>query len=232
VAALMARRADVVVAVSEACAKPLRASGVEPRIVNPAVPDPGERPHRGADGRIVVGTLGTVARHKGSDLFVEAARRLRDHEGIEFRIAGGANAGPERGWAEALLEQARGLGVVHRAWVDPYEELAEWDVLVAPSRTDAFPLTVLEAMAMGLPVVGARVGGIPEQLGHDAGLLFEPDDVNGLVDAVRRLADSQSLRSSLGAAAHRRRERLFTLERQAEQLESAYLATLASARAA
>jgi glycosyltransferase involved in cell wall biosynthesis len=176
--------------------------------------------------------LGTVARHKGSDLFVEAARRLRDRDDIEFRIAGGPNAGPERPWAEALLDSARALGVAHRPWVDPYDELAEWDVLVAPSRTDAFPLTVLEAMAMGLPVVGARVGGIPEQLGHDAGLLVESDDVDGLVDAVRRLAGSPALRSSLGAAACRRRERLFTLERQAEQLEDAYLATLAAGRAA
>jgi glycosyltransferase involved in cell wall biosynthesis len=220
-----------VVAVSEAAAAPLRARGVDPRIVHPAVPEPGDRQHRDHTGPIVVGTLGTVSSHKGSDLFVEVARRLRD-TGIEFRIAGGPIAGPERGWAERLLASARADGVVHRAWVEPYEELAEWDVLLAPSRTDAFPLAVLEAMALGVAVVGTRVGGIPEQLGQEAGLLVEPGDVDGLVAAIRRLADSPSLRRSLGAAARRRRERLFTLELQAEQLEAAYLATMAAGRAA
>jgi glycosyltransferase involved in cell wall biosynthesis len=121
---------------------------------------------------------------------------------------------------------------VHRPWVDPYEELADWDVLLAPSRTEAFGLAVQEAMAMGVPVVASRVGGIPEQVDEESGILVEPDDVEGFAEAVRRLAADAGLRASLGEAGRHRRERLFTLERQAEQLDAVYRSTLAAARPA
>jgi glycosyltransferase involved in cell wall biosynthesis len=230
-AARLARRVDSVVAVSEAVARPLRARGVEPQIVYSAVPDPPEAAPRAARTGLVVGTLGTVSRHKGSDVFVAVAQRLSE-AGIEFRLAGAPIAGPERAWAEALLASAAADGVVHRPWVDPYEELADWDVLLAPSRTEAFGLAVQEAMAMGVPVVASRVGGIPEQVDEESGILVEPDDVEGFAEAVRRLAADAGLRASLGEAGRHRRERLFTLERQAEQLDAVYRSTLAAARPA
>jgi len=232
-AALLARRADTVVCVSEAAAAPLRARGLEPRIVHPAVAGPklGARPR--SDGRIVVGTLGTVSLHKGSELFVALAERARERSGaLEFRMAGNPIAGPQRPWAEALVASAAERGVDYRPWVEPYEELAEWDIFVMPSRTDAFPLAVLEAMAMGLPVVATRVGGIPEQLGDDAGVLVEPDDVEALATEVLRLAGAPELRAQLGEAARLRHQRMFTLERQAERLDSVYRSTLAAARSA
>jgi glycosyltransferase involved in cell wall biosynthesis len=77
-------------------------------------------------------------------------------------------------------------------------------------------------MAMGLPVVGSRVGGIPEELGHDSGLLVESEDVDGIAAAVMRLAAAPEMRDALGAAGRRRVERLFTLEQQAEGLDRAY----------
>ena len=230
-AARLARRVDTVVAVSEAAATPLRARGIDPRIVYSGVPDPPAVARREGRTPLVVGMLGTVSRHKGSAVFAAVARRLRDLD-VEFRMAGAPIAGPERAWAEALLASATADGIVHRPWVDPYEELADWDVLLSPSRTEAFGLAVQEAMAMGVPVIASRVGGIPEQLDEESGILVEPDDVDGFANAVRRLAADPDLRGALGEAGRRRRERLFTLERQAEQLEAAYLATLESARGA
>lgn len=230
-AARLARRLDSVVAVSEAAARPLRERGIEPRIVYPAVADPPAGIRREAPTGLVVGMLGTVSRHKGSDLFVAVARRVADL-GIEFRMAGSPIAGPERPWAEALLASAAADGMVHRSWVDPYEELADWDVLLSPSRTEGFGLAVQEAMAMGVPVVASRVGGIPEQLDEGSGILVESEDVEGFANALRRLVAEPGLRASLGEAGRRRRERLFTLERQAEQLDAVYGSTLAAARAA
>lgn len=226
-AALLARRADVLVAVSEAVASGFRARGLETRVVHNGVDLPGGVPQPGGNGRLVIGTLGTVCRRKGSDLFLAASRVVRSRLGeVEFRIVGDLVVGGERTWAQGVLEDARRDGILHRSGVEPYAELAEWDVFVLPSRMDPCPLAVLEAMASGLPVVASRVGGIPEEVGDDGGLLVEAEDVDGLAAAVLRLAGEPALRASLGAAGRRRVERLFTLERQAEGIDAAYRAAL------
>lgn len=231
VAGRMARQADVVVAVSEAVAAPLRRRGVETTVVNNGVV-PSARPHEAREtGALVVGTLGTVCRRKGSDIFLAATRLVRrQRQDVRFRIVGEAVVGGERAWAERLLEEAASEGVEHRVGVDPFAELSEWDVFVLPSRMDPFPLAVLEAMAIGLPVVASRVGGIPEEVGEEAALLVECEDVDGTAAAIVRLVDSPQLRSRLGSAARSRVVDRFTLERQAEGLAHAYQAAIGSGR--
>jgi glycosyltransferase involved in cell wall biosynthesis len=221
-AGLLTRRADVVVSVSEAAAAVLREHGIESTVVYEAVPDPGRRerePHEG----LVVGTLGTVSKRKGSDLFLAAAQGIRGRRnGIEFRMIGDLVVGGERAWAQAISDEAARSEIVRRSGVDPFVELAGWDIFVLPSRMDPCPLAVLEAMAMGLPVVGTRVGGIPEQLGSDAGVLVDSEDVGGLIDAVLDLAGSEERRGTLGEAARRRVGELFSVERQASALDQVY----------
>jgi glycosyltransferase involved in cell wall biosynthesis len=227
VAARLARQADVVVAVSDAVATPLRGHGVQATVVNNGVAPPSRPREPREGGTLVVGTLGTVCRRKGSDVFLAATRLVRrQRHDLEFRIVGEAVVGGERPWADRLLEAAISEGVVHRVDVDPYAELSEWDVFVLPSRMDPFPLAVLEAMAMGLPVVASRVGGIPEEVGAEAALLVEPGDVDGTAAAIVRLVDSPQLRRQLGAAARGRVAAQFTLDRQAEGLGRAYQAAI------
>jgi glycosyltransferase involved in cell wall biosynthesis len=141
-------------------------------------------------------------------------------------MVGDLVVGGERPWAQHVLDDAQRDGILHRSGVEPYAELAEWDVFVLPSRMDPCPLAVLEAMASGLPVVASRVGGIPEEVGDDGGLLVESEDVDGIAAAVLRLAGEPDLRAVLGAAGRRRVERLFTLERQAEGIDAAYRAAI------
>jgi glycosyltransferase involved in cell wall biosynthesis len=227
-AALLVRRADVVVSVSAAASRALRRYGIESIVVYPAVPEPGPLPTPPAADPLVVGTLGTVSRRKGSDLFVAAARRVQERRnGIEFRIAGEPVAGGERAWAEEVLAGAARSGVGHAGRVEPFAELPKWHIFVLPSRMDPCPLALLEAMAVGLPVVATRVGGIPEQVGPGAGVLVTSEDVDGLADAVLRLADSPELRAALGAAARERARRLFTPETQADGLDRVYRRALA-----
>ena len=229
-AALLARRTDAVISVSEAAAQALRERRIDSTVVYEAVPDPGPRERIRRDGGLVVGTLGTVSKRKGSDLFLAAAQRVREQRnGIEFRMVGDLVVGGERPWAQGIADAARRSDIGLRAGVDAFAELAEWDIFVLPSRMDPCPLAVLEAMAMGLPVVGTRVGGIPEQLGTDAGVLVPSEDVEGLTRAVLRLAGSEDLRASLGAAARRRVGELFSVERQAEALDRVYRRVLAAA---
>ena len=95
-------------------------------------------------------------------------------------MAGRPVVGGERPWAEATCwPPRRAAGIRHSAWVEPFAELPRWDVFVLPSRMDPCPLALLEAMAVGLPVVATSVGGIPEQVGTAAGLLVAPEDAEG-----------------------------------------------------
>jgi glycosyltransferase involved in cell wall biosynthesis len=105
--------------------------------------------------------------------------------------------------------------------------LKRWDVFVLPSRSDAFPLASLEAMAAGVPIVASRVGGIPEQITHlEHGVLVPPGDVEALAEWIVRLYDDRALRAELAAAASRRVREEFTVANQAAQLHRAYLLAL------
>ena len=87
------------------------------------------------------------------------------------------------------------------------------DVLILPSRAETYGMVVAEALARGLPVVAAEVGGVPEALGHGAdgtrpGLLVPPGDPVALRDAIRSWLEDAGLRRRLRAAARERRASL------------------------
>lgn len=85
------------------------------------------------------------------------------------------------------------------------------DLFVAPSRYESFGLIYVEAMAWGRPVIGCRVGGVPEVIADgETGFLLPPDDAGALVTAVLNLAGDEALRTRLGAAARARVERLYS----------------------
>jgi glycosyltransferase involved in cell wall biosynthesis len=105
--------------------------------------------------------------------------------------------------------------------------LPEWNVFVCSSRSEAFPLATLEAMAMGIPVVATTVGGLPEQIEHlESGVLVRPDDPEAIATWLARLYDDADLRRRLGQAGAERVRTEFTLERQAVGLHRAYLTAL------
>jgi glycosyltransferase involved in cell wall biosynthesis len=97
--------------------------------------------------------------------------------------------------------RARFLGSVN----DVYERIYAADVLVLASRAEAFPLSVLEAMALGTCVVASDVDGIAEQVVHDeSGLLFASEDAEGLAQCLRQMADDPVRRKTLARAARSR----------------------------
>lgn len=77
------------------------------------------------------------------------------------------------------------------------EKLRSSDVFVLPSRYEGLPLTILEAMATGLPIIATNVGGVPDIV-KDNGVLFKDNDLNGLVAAMLKLAQDIKLREEMG----------------------------------
>ena len=122
--------------------------------------------------------------------------------------------GPDR---PELASEARRLGlesVVQLAGErnDVPELLAASDIFVLSSRSEGLPLSILEAMAAGLPVVATTVGGVPELvLEGETGLLVPPGDPQALAGAIERLLDDSTLRGRLGAAGRIRVEERFDL---------------------
>jgi glycosyltransferase involved in cell wall biosynthesis len=152
----------------------------------------------------------SVTRLKDPKDTVTFARALRRLEPGSFRaaIVGG---GPERPQVEAELGDA---GELLGERDDVPELLASADVFALSSRSEGLPLSILEAMAAGLPVVATAVGGIPELVvDGETGLLVPPGDAQALADALRRLLGDPSLRRRFGDAARERAERDFSVER-------------------
>jgi glycosyltransferase involved in cell wall biosynthesis len=101
--------------------------------------------------------------------------------------------------------------------------LSAADFFVLPSDTEGLPLSVLEAMAHGLPVVASRVGGIPELISdEDQGLLVPPQDPLALAAAIRRLAGDRGLRQKLGTAGRARATNEFSLSTTVRNYEQLY----------
>jgi glycosyltransferase involved in cell wall biosynthesis len=229
------RRLDAHVAVGEASARRVedfyalgRGSVVSVPNCVPDVSLP-ERVPRAPGAPLVVGSLGRLDAVKGYDLLLRALARL---PGVDAVIVGEGAARPE------LERLARELGVADRVtlpgWADrPSAALPGFDVFCLPSRSEGFPLSIVEAMLARLPVVGTRVGSVAELVADGrTGLLAERDDVDGLVAALARLRDDGPLRERLGAAGRERALASYTVEHMARAYERLWEQVATAPRAA
>ena len=105
------------------------------------------------------------------------------------------------------------------------------DMYVLASYTEGMPLSILEAMAAGLPVVATAVGGVPELVQDGVtGLLVPPRDPQALAGAMSRLVKDPALRRRMGEAGRRRVEEHFSFDRMVQQYEDLYRELLARRR--
>ena len=108
------------------------------------------------------------------------------------------------------LEEKCALVGVYKTIEERSEFMKNIDVFVLPSLTEGTPNVIIEAMAHEKPIIATAVGGVPDLVPEDVGILVPPDDNRALAAAMTRLAADVELRRSMGAAARRKYEQLFT----------------------
>jgi glycosyltransferase involved in cell wall biosynthesis len=176
--------------------------------------------------RPIIGSISTLIEQKGLSNLLQAAARLRD-AGREFLLLIVGDGHLRKQIAEqitalALSDHVRMLGWVPEA---SHRALPACDISVQSSLWEAMSMVVIEAMAHGKAMVVTRVGENEHVVrdGH-TGLLVPPGDPAALADALDKLLTDESMRARLGAAAYRRHEELFTVNRMIDDYEALYLA--------
>lgn len=225
-----------VVANSQAAADRLRFEGVpsaKVRVVPNGIDLGLYRPRIAAGRPRRITVVACLREEKRVDVLIGAAPAiLARHPDAEFVIAGD-------GICRADLEaQARALGVLDRCRFLGHRDdvpaiLADADVFVLPSRSEASPNSIIEAMAAGLPVVATDVGGIPELVadGH-TGRLVPPGDPAALGRALLDLLDHPDRAVQFGRAGREWIERTCSFDRMVRAFETLYLSELEARHAA
>ncbi|MGH7500022.1 MAG: glycosyltransferase [Gemmatimonadales bacterium] len=227
------RRAQRVIAISRAVADVLAADGIAADRVAivpsgisledaRATPSLGVRARLGlpADATIAANVAALVG-HKDHPTLLRAARALRDSmPSLHWVIAG---EGPLRPGIELLREELGLGGHVHLLGhiPEPVRLIADADVYVMSSSQEGLGTTVLDAMAIGIPVASTAAGGIPEMLSGGGGLLVPAGEFAALADAVRSALTDSTLRAALIDRASTAVQR-FTARRMAEDVLSVY----------
>jgi len=227
-------------AVSEAVRQVLIASGVPAQRVQTA--------HSGIDlrrfavvqpapslfpaGTRIIGTVGHLAGHKGHRYLLEATALLvREEPRLGVVIAGDGALRTE------LEAQAAALGLATHVRFTGFRRdilalMQDFEIFVFSSYLEGLGTAILDAMALGKPVVATRAGGIPEAVQDGmTGLLVPPRDPQALAEAIRSLLRHPEQAKALGEAGRKRVEHYFTVERMACQTLQVYKWILADASA-
>jgi glycosyltransferase involved in cell wall biosynthesis len=175
-----------------------------------------------ADDEIVIGTVANLRANKDWPNLLAAARRVIDR-GVPVRFVA-VGQGPLE--AEVRAEHAR-LQLGDRMTLTGHREdavrvMAGCDVFALASYYEGLPVALMEAFALGLPVVATAVGGVPEMVtGGVEGLLVPPRDPDALADALISVACDPTARRAMGEAASRRAER-YDVTSAVQRMEAIY----------
>ena len=182
--------------------------------------------------RFAVGWIGRMTAVKRTDDILVAFKRLRD-ERIDAVLCL-VGDGPDR---PQLERRAHELGVIRDTLFLGYQEdvapfYAAFDALVLPSSNEGTPVSAIEALAAGRPVVATRVGGVPDVVrdGED-GFLVEPGATGDLADRLAELARDPGLRERMGRAGRERVLPRYAVGRLVDDVDRLYRSLLASSSA-
>ena len=183
--------------------------------------------HRNSGSSFRFGTVARLSPEKGVDTFIQALAHFPEVEAV---VVGD---GPARG---ALERYAKDAGTANRIrfagyLAHPANEVATWDAFVLASRREAFGIALVEAMGQGVPVIGTRVGGIPEIIEDGVtGLLIDPGDPKAIADAVKWISEHPAESALMAERARQFVRKHFNVESMVRDTECVYT-TVVSGRA-
>ena len=224
------RFAAKVVANSRAAGQMLREEGLAPEsiAVIPNGVDLAAYSERTASSHIqrIVTVANLRPEKEHETLIASAAALVRSYPQLRFQIVGD---GPRRGELQDLAA-ARGLHQ-HVEFLGHCDDvpslLASADAFVLPSRSEAFPNSVIEAMAAGLPVIANAVGGLLDLIDHArTGLLVTPSDPEALTTALRFLIENPTRAAAIGQAARAEMRQRYSFDRMVSAFEDLYVSSL------
>ena len=170
-----------------------------------------------------VGILARLSEEKNHELFIKIADQLRHIPNLMFYIAGD---GPEQEklknmiQSRNLLQKVKMLGVVH----NPEEFIKEMDLLLLTSYREVFPMVILEAMAVGTPIISINRGGIGEAIiGNKTGFLINEHSVEDFCNKILDIESNEEIRKQLIENARRKVQSDFSLEQMVRNTLNEYL---------
>jgi glycosyltransferase involved in cell wall biosynthesis len=165
------------------------------------------------NGVVTFGFAARLEHLKGPMRLLEAfSVAQQTHRDMKLCVAGEGSQRREfvAGSRRLGLEEKCELVGVYKSIEDRSEFMKSIDVFVLPSLTEGTPNVIIEAMAHEKPIIATAVGGVPDLLAEDVGLLVPPDDSRALASAMTRMAEDSEMRRRMGVAARRKYEQLFT----------------------
>jgi glycosyltransferase involved in cell wall biosynthesis len=172
-----------------------------------------------------VGWVGRVSHEKGLDVLLEAMTELRDLP-IQVTVVGD---GPARRQLEALGAETQTRVNWAGVHTDAARLLAAFDLVVLSSRTEGTPMVLLEAMSASVPVVATSVGGIPDVISQEEGVLVPPENPAALAAAIREVYMDKDAAAKRADAARARLAAEFSVEAWLDKYDGVY-ATLTGER--
>jgi glycosyltransferase involved in cell wall biosynthesis len=166
--------------------------------------------------------MGRLGQRKGVYDIIESARQLKENR-VQIHLYGDG----EIDQVQKAVEDSGVSDIVKvRGWIDGSRKdqtFQESNVLLLPSYNEGLPISVLEAMAYGLPVVATDVGGVAEAVENGVnGYLLNPGETEKLAHCIKQLADSRELRLSMGKEGYALAREKFDLPVIVRQLETLY----------
>ena len=180
------------------------------------------------DSPILVGVVTRITPEKGIHFLIRAMAELKEKIPVKLLIVGGPYFQKDVDYMEVLKQEVVNLGVedsvIFTGFLSDTRVVTSLlDIVLVPSIIpEACPRTIIEAMAVGKPVIATPLGGSKELATPETGILVPPEDASAIADAVATLTTDRERLQAMGEAAHTRAAQLFSSEKNIALTEAVY----------